>query len=325
VLAGISLPSEIDSGLIDRLVPKSDLAVALLRDRAKQLDQQAVRVRQVAAAVDQQRVLSELKKELDHSETDIDLLNAALLLARLDNDELDVAAYRAQFERMADELNGQVPRDADDAVKLKTLDEYLFTENGFHGSRGDYYNRRNSYINEVLDDREGLPITLSLVYMELARRCGLNVVGVGLPGHFVVAWRPSQGEQQLIDVFERGERLTREQAQSRVLATTGQPLDDDDLEPVKKSALLVRMLRNLLALAGRGRDIPALLRYLDAILMITPDSAEDRMYRAFYRYQSGQGRSALEDIDWLLSHDPPGIDLDRVGQLRDAIMNRPAR
>ncbi|HVX13365.1 MAG TPA: tetratricopeptide repeat protein [Pirellulales bacterium] len=325
LLAGLSLPGEVDPGLIDRLAPESDLAVVLLRERAKRLDQQAARVRQVAAAVDEQRVLSDLKKELDRSEGDIDLLNAALLLARLDNDDLDVAAYRAQFERMADELNGLIPRDADDAAKLKALDEYLFTQNGFHGSRGDYYNRRNSYINEVLDDREGLPITLSLVYMELARRCGLDVVGIGLPGHFVVAWRPSQGEQQLIDVFERGERLTRDQARSRVLAATGQPLDDDALEPVKKSALLVRMLRNLLALAVRGRDTPALLRYLDAILMITPDSAEDRMYRAFYRYQNGQGRLALEDIEWLLSHDPPGIDLDRVGQLRDAIMNKPDR
>ena len=324
-LAGLSFKGEIDSDLIDRLSPVGDLAITVLRDRAGQLDQQAARVRQVAAAVYQRRVLAELKTELDRGEADIDLLHAALLVAKLDNDELDVAAYRAQFDRMAEELKAHVAAGADDAAKLKALDDYLFTESGFHGSRGDYYNRRNSYINEVLDDREGIPITLSLVYMELARRLGLNVVGIGLPGHFVVAWQPSEGEQQLIDVFEGGERLTREQAQSRVLATTGQPLDDEQLKPVEKGAVLVRMLGNLQSLAGRSRDMPATLRYLDAILTITPDSPEDRMYRAFYRYQSGQGRLALEDIDWLLSHDPPGIDLERVAQLRDAIMTRPAK
>jgi serine protease Do len=321
-LAGVSTQGEIDSALLDRLAPEGEAAVAVLRDRAKQLDRQASRVRQIAAAVYSQQVLAELGTELSQGEAEIDLLHAALLIARLDNDELDVKAYGEQFQRLADELKGRIASDADDAARLQALDDYLFTECGFHGSRGDYYNRRNSYINEVLDDREGIPITLSLVYMELARRLGLNVVGIGLPGHFVVAWQPADGEPQLIDVFERGQRLTREQAQSRVLGATGQPLDDEHLKPVGKSALLVRMLRNLQALAGRNRDMPALLRYLDAILTITPDSPDDRMYRAFYRYQSGHSRLALEDIDWLLSHDPPGIDLERVAQLRDAILTR---
>ncbi|HET6881658.1 MAG TPA: tetratricopeptide repeat protein [Pirellulales bacterium] len=322
VLAGFSAAGELDSTLIEQLAPQGDAAVAVLRERAKQLDREAGRVRQIAAAVYAQQVLAALARELDRGESESDLLHAALLLARLDNDELDVAAYRQHFENLAEELKGRLPPDAAAADKLKALDDYLFTECGFHGSRGDYYNRRNSYVNEVLDDREGIPITLSLVYMELARRLGLNVVGIGLPGHFVVGWQPAEGEQQLIDVFERGERLTREQAQSRVLGTTGQPLDDEHLKPVEKRAMLVRMLRNLQSLAGRNRDLPALLRYLDAILTITPDSAEDRMYRAFYRYQTGQGRLALEDIDWLLSHDPPGIDLERVAQLRDAILTR---
>lgn len=320
-LAGVS-PGELDGDLIDRLAPEGAAAVAVLRERAKKLERQAAHVRQVAAAVYERRVLDELTRELQQDEAAIDVIFAALLIARLDNDELDVAAYREQFDRMAGELKGRLAAVADEAAKLKALDEYLFNDNGFHGSRGDYYNRRNSYINEVLDDREGIPITLSLVYMELARRLGLDVVGVGLPGHFVVGWQPHQGERQLIDVFERGQRLTREQAQARVLGATGQPLEDSHLKPVTKKSILVRVLHNLQSNAGRKRDMPALLRYLDAILTIAPDSPDDHMYRAFYRYQSGQGRRALEDVDWLLSHDPPGIDLERVGQLRDAILNR---
>ncbi|HQU43376.1 MAG TPA: transglutaminase family protein [Pirellulales bacterium] len=322
LLADLPPKGEIDADAIERLAPEGELAVVALRDRAKLLDQQATRLRQLAAAVAEQRVLVELRKELDQEEGQVDLLHAALLIGKLDNDDLDVAAYRKQFGRLADELKSRLPADADDDARLKALDEFLFTHHGFHGSRGDYYNRRNSYIHEVLDDREGLPITLSLLYTELARRLGLDVAGVGLPGHFVVGWQPAEGERQLIDVFDRGQRLTREQAQSRVLATTGQPLDDEQLKPVEKRAWLVRILRNLQSLAGRGRDLPALLRYLDAILTILPDSADDRMYRAFYRYQNGQGRLALDDVDWLLSHEPPGIELERVAELRDAILRR---
>jgi serine protease Do len=322
LLAGLPETGEIDADLIDQLAPECEPGVAALRDRAKRLDRRAAKVRQLAAAVYEQRVLGQLSKELAQDDSQVDLLHAALLIAKLDNDELDVPAYRAQIERMSDELKARLAVEAGDADKLTALDDYLFKQNGFHGSRGDYYNRRNSYINEVLDDREGIPITLSLIYMELARRLGLNVVGIGLPGHFVVAWQPAEGEKQLIDVFERGQRLSREQAQSRVLGATGQPLDDEQLKPVDKRAILVRMLRNLQSLAGRGRDLPALLRYLDAILTITPDSADDRMYRAFYRYQNGHAHRALDDVDWLLTHEPPGIDLDRVGQLRDAILSR---
>ncbi len=84
-----------------------------------------------------------------------------------------------------------------------------FTERGFHGSRGDYYNRSNSYLSEVIDDREGLPITLSVLYIELARRLGVRLEGVGLPGHFVVRHVPAKGEAQLIDVYEGGQPLTQ--------------------------------------------------------------------------------------------------------------------
>ena len=320
MVADLPATGGIDPQTIDRLSGDGERAIAALRNRARQLDRQAAKARQVAAAVHERRVLDELGQELTKEEVHIDLLHCALLIARLDNEELEVAAYRSQFDRMSDELKSRLPAETDEAAKLVALDDFLFTHNGFHGSRGDYYNRRNSYINDVLDDREGLPITLSLVYTELARRLGLNVMGIGLPGHFVVAWQPEEGESQLIDVFDRGRRLSREQAQARVLGATGQPLDDEQLKPVAKRAWLVRILRNLQSLAGRHRDLAALLRYLDAILTITPDSADDRMYRAFYRYQNGQGQMALDDIDWLLTHEPPGIDLERVAQLRHAIL-----
>src|SRR5216684_5716061 len=100
---------------------------------------------------------------------------------------------------MGGEIRAALPKDADGPGKLAALNKYLFTERGFHGSRQDYYNRSNSYLNEVLDDREGIPITLSVLYIELARRVGLKVVGIPLPGHFVVEFLPEKGEGKLID------------------------------------------------------------------------------------------------------------------------------
>jgi serine protease Do len=279
-------------------------------------------LRQLASAVHQQSVLDDLLRELDQDESSIDLFHAALLIARLDSEEVDVEAYRRQFARLADECTGRLPADADDEARLKAVNDYLFVEGGFHGSRGDYYNRRNSYVNEVLDDREGLPITLSVVYIELARRAGLDVVGVGLPGHFVVEFRPKQGVPRIIDVFEQGESLTREQVDERVRGFTGQPPTAEQLRPVDKRAILVRIVRNLQSIAGRRQDLPGVMRYLDAILAIVPDSAEDRMFRAFYRYRSGQDALALEDLDWLIEHRPAGIDFERVDQLRESIVRR---
>ena len=314
----------LDPAVIQKWSP-ADGAIAALRERAKRLDGRAAQLRRLADAVHQQGVLAALAKELARDETDVDLVYAALLIAKLDNQELDVEAYRQQFERMADELKASLPAEADEAARLAALDEYLFKLNGFHGSRADYYNRRNSYINEVLDDREGIPITLSLVYLELARRLRLEMVGLGLPGHFVVEFRPHDAAARVIDVFEGGRSLSRDEVEARVLAVTGQPVGDEQLAPVGKRGLLVRMLRNLHAIAARGQDTPGMLRYLDAILVLTPDSPQDRMYRAFFRYQSGQGASALEDLDWLIEHEPPGIELDRVRALRQRITEEKQR
>lgn len=302
--------------LVDSLAPEGPQAVAALRQRAQLLEAQAAHLRRLAQAVHQKRVQDELLKVLSVREDQIDLLHAALLIARLDNDELDVDLYRREVERMAREAVRDLPGDADDKTKLAALVKYLFHERGFHGSRGDYYNRSNSYLNEVIDDREGLPITLSVLFMELGRRLGLKIEGVPLPGHFVVRHVPAKGDPQLIDVYEGGQMMSLGDAEKKVQNLAGRPLNEDDLRPADKKAILVRMLNNLLRLAGEDRDLEGALRYLDAILTIAPDSAQERWMRAVLRLQSNRKEGARDDADWLLRHEPPGIDLDRVRQLR---------
>jgi regulator of sirC expression with transglutaminase-like and TPR domain len=153
--------------------------------------------------------------------------------------------------------------------------------------------------------------------MELGRRIGLRIEGVGLPSHFVVRHTPAEGEPALIDVFDSGKKLSRDDAAKLVRANAGLPLADEHLRPVGKRAILLRMLHNLLALAQRDKDGPAMLRYLDAMIpCATTNGADLRAMRAVLRWQAGRSSQAREDVDWLLEHRPENIDLDQVRALK---------
>jgi regulator of sirC expression with transglutaminase-like and TPR domain len=240
-----------------------------------------------------------------------------LLVARLDNEDIDVDAYVRELERMADELAASLPADADDQDKLAALKEYLFEENGFHGSRGDYYHRANSYLNEVLDDREGLPITLSVVYIELARRVGLRIEGVGLPGHFVVRHVPDGGEPQLIDVFDGATAVSREEANQRVKAATDRELVESDLEAAGKRAIVVRMLQNLLSVSTSNPA--AMHRYLNAVVALDQDNGHYHWLRAIVRFRLEDRAGATQDVQWLVEHKPDGVNLSRVLEMQRAL------
>jgi regulator of sirC expression with transglutaminase-like and TPR domain len=313
----------LDQTVIAGLSADAPRAAVVLRERATQLERQAKRLRDLASATHQRRVIDDLLAALGGEEAKIDLFRAGLFVAKLDNEEVDVDAYCREVDEMAAELKKSLPEGADDAAKLARLKTFLFEENGFHGSRGDYYNRANSYLNEVLDDREGLPITLSVLYMELARRLDVNVVGVGLPGHFVVAHVPKEGPPTLIDVFEGATVITREEATKRIREATGSellPEEESELfEPSSKRAVVFRMLQNLLSVSRN--DPPALHRYLNAMLAIDATHGPYHLLRAMVRYQLDERDGAREDVVWLLEHEPAGVNLSQVRAL-EAELNR---
>jgi regulator of sirC expression with transglutaminase-like and TPR domain len=224
---------------------------------------------------------------------------------------------------MAEEIKQTIAKDADDAEKLAKLNDYFFVENGFHGSRGEeYYHRANSYMNRVIDDREGIPVTLSVLYMELGKRVGLDIQGVGLPGHFVVKHVRPAGEDQLVDVFERGKLMSKDDAAALVRRYANRAMSDADLESSPKRDILIRMIRNLGGLAESKTDGEALLRYLEALVAIDPEAAEYRQQRAGLRAFGNRYAAAIADLDWLLEHEPPGIDLDRIDGMRSALLQR---
>jgi serine protease Do len=303
---------------VDKLA-KEKASTDVIRARAEELERQAAKLKELAGKVHQKRVLDQLSKALDAPEDKIDLIHAALLLAKLDNEDVDVDAYRDEVERMAKKIMSGLAKDANDEAKLKALNTFFFEKRGFHGSRGDYYNRSNSYLNEVIDDREGLPITLCVLYMDLARRIGVNVVGVGLPGHFVTRHMPKEGDGKFIDVFERGELMTADEAKKKAGSFTDRKINDEFLKPVSKKAIVVRMLHNLLRVAQGEQDVDGGLRYLDGILTLDPTAGQERMMRAGIYLSKAMKVEALTDVQYLIDHPMDGVDERQLLRLKRSL------
>jgi len=327
--------SEIRPEQLSGLEKEASLSSEMLREQARKLDARAVELRRLAGDVRAADVCQQLAKVAGPDAKQVDLLRAALLIAMLDEEDIEIEAYVRQVDRLAREVNTTLEKQAkekkddkpaSDTAKLAALNRLLFDELGFHGSRSDYYNAANSYLNRVLDDREGLPITLSLVYLEVARRLNVKVVGVGLPGHFVVRHEPVEGEPQLIDVFDGGKSLSHEEAAKLVLDNTGEPLQPDHLKTVMERQMLLRMLQNLLSVAQQKKDREAMLRYLQAIVTIDSDSPRERGLRAMLRFETGRKQAAIADLDWFLTNKPEGIDLDQIEKMQQFFRdNKPER
>ncbi len=303
--------------LVATLVTEGSSGDAALAARADALDREAKRVRELMAQVQAKRTVSALERSV--AAEPIDLFQSALLVAALDNPDLDLAGSKHDLDRLAAEVAAAVPAGADDAAKIAALDRVLFTELGFHGSRGDYYNRANSYVNEVLDDREGIPITLALVYMELAKRLGVSIDGVGLPGHFLVGHAPAGAEPRWIDVFDGAAILDRDGVAKLYRDLQGRELTDDLLAPVGPKAILTRMINNLLSIASREDDAPAMHRYLDAMIAVDPDAGRERVMRMLVAKRLGRNDAARADALWLLERAPDDIDLAAVHRFLEAL------
>ena len=285
---------------------------------ARQRELEAAELRRKADTAHLDEIRSALNEELKKPEKEIDLFNCALLVSKLDNPDLDIAAYRAELASMAGDLSRSLPDKPE--AKLDRLIEYLFRENGFHGSRSDYYNRANSYINEVIDDREGIPLTLSIIFIELAHRIGLNdVSGVPLPGHFMVQHGPKGESPRYIDVFDGGRIGDRGQAISWAGEHSEVPIFDEHFRAATKPEMIVRMLRNLIGLAAPADNTARALNYLELVIAIDGEQPVDRWRRAVLRYQTGNKVGAKEDLRWLLDKQPEGVNLERVQELYQSL------
>jgi regulator of sirC expression with transglutaminase-like and TPR domain len=209
----------------------------------------------------------------------VDLARASLLIARLEYRELDIAPYVRRLDDMARALSAQVPADADACTKVLTLRRYLFEEQGFHGNNQEYYDPRNSFLNDVLDRRVGIPITLSTVFLEVGRRIGLQAAGIGFPGHFLVRV-DHEGGEIVVDPFYGGMLLSEEDCQKRLDRMSGGRLrlQPEHLEPCSRKQILARMLQNLKGIYLKNGDHARALGVLGLLLIVAfgPEHLRDR-------------------------------------------------
>lgn len=298
-----------------------------LLDTVGDLERRIVALRALEAEVHRIAVERELIMALDRPASEVDLFEVGLQIARIDDSDLDLDHYRAVFSELVKEARAFLYKAAPEGgarERTEALRDFLFKENGFHGSRGEYYHHANSYVNRVLDDREGLPITLGVLFVELARRLAIpGVYGAALPGKFMVGWNPDEGdadEPMLFDVFEGGEGLTRKQVERTAHPLAGATSGDSSFAPAEPRDIAVRMLRNLVDLEINRRQTPEQAEnYLELLLAIQPDAAYERFQRAILRVQGDDLKGAREDFDWLLKHRPPGLDYSRLEQFRASL------
>ncbi|MES2598938.1 MAG: trypsin-like peptidase domain-containing protein [Verrucomicrobiota bacterium] len=290
---------------LDELLQDPAASRRLMVERRRELEKQTAALRDLEKDLHRRAVTQDIITELARPEEKIDLMRLTLLLARHDNAEIDVNQYVQQFNLMVDELKTDPDIKKGTASAVARLNRFLFEACGFHGSRHDYASKSNSYMSDLLDDREGLALTLSVLFIELARRLEVpDVFGVPLPGRFMVGWKDGpEGEVQLVDTFNRGKAITVAEA-ALELSSTGQ-FEEPELQPATKRDTVLRMLRNLLGAALDEEDaVKDTLPYLDLTVAIDPEASVERITRAQMRQRLGQKAAAREDVQWLIEHFP---------------------
>ena len=257
-----------------------------------------------------------LRAALARPDAQIDLAEAALLAVLAEHPGLDVAEYRARLATMGAALRERLRADIAPADAIVALNRYLFDELGFRGSERDYYDPRNSCLNEVLDRRIGIPITLSIVYITVGRALGLKLDGVSFPGHVLVR-APLREGTVVLDPYGRGISLGMAELQQRLRALHGGVAPPESvvaayLKPATPQDILVRLLRNLKTIYLQRRDWANLLSATDRILIVDRDLAVEHRDRGTAYLQLECFRAALADFEHYLACEPQADDADEI-------------
>jgi regulator of sirC expression with transglutaminase-like and TPR domain len=241
-----------------------------------------------------------------------DLAEVSLLLAQDAYPNLDVSAAQASIENMVGVVKARLPEDAFAEQRIQALNHYLFDELGFVGNNDDYFDPRNSYLNDVLERRTGIPITLSILYIELARRLALTAHGISFPGHFMVSIQVSRG-QLVLDPFNRAEPQSVADLRQRLAKVLPKPVaDQTSLDPYLVVAtprdIIARVLRNLKHIHSKAGQMESALAVMNRMLLVVPESAEELRDRGMLYRRLDCFRPALSDLQNYLRRRPQAPD-----------------
>ena len=250
------------------------------------------------------------------------LFGTALLIARDEYPELDPGLYDRLAQDHADALRDEIAAIEPSPLKMHAINRHLFEELGYSGNTAEYYDPRNSYLNEVFERRLGNPLTLALVQMEVARRLGVPLDGVSFPGHFLVRLPVGDEGVLVMDPFNRGRPLDVDELRDRAKPHLGGSAPDDNalnriLDPASNRAMLVRLLRNLHGVYSERDDWPRAARSADRILQLQPSHPEALRDRALAYLKMGHRHGARRDLELYLQRNPQATDR---GSLRERLV-----
>jgi len=255
-------------------------------------------------------------QEISKPESQIDLAAAALYIAQEEYPHIYPADYLYLLNQMAAVVKKRLPQDLYPLRVLQTINQYLYEDLGFMGNTHNYYDPDNSFLNNVLDRRTGIPITLALVYLEIAKRIDFPMVGVGMPGHFLT--RPDFEDCEIfVDAFNRGEILFPQDCEDRLAQIYGRKvsLQPNFLVPVRPRRFLVRMLTNLKVIYMNQQHVYKAFCAVDRALMVVPNLPMELRDRGLLQFQLGQWKSALTDLEKYLALLPQAEDAEVISQL----------
>jgi regulator of sirC expression with transglutaminase-like and TPR domain len=265
--------------------------------------------------------LEPFAQAVGHEDTRIDLAQACLMIAQDAYPALDVERYLGDIERLALRLRARMPRGTAAEERIAALNEFLFEDLGYCGNADEYYDPRNSYLNDVIDRKTGIPITLSVLYMELGRRVGLPLEGVSFPGHFLVRVQV-RGGVLVLDPFAGGLPQSEADLRSRLkrVIPEGVAADvpvaeltlDQFLEPASKRQILARVLRNLKAIYRELDKPERMLEVLNRMLVLSPEATAELRDRGYLYHRLECWQPALKDLTEYLELEPDAPDIDDV-------------
>lgn len=255
-------------------------------------------------------------QEISQPDGQIDLARAALYIALEAYPTLEVEEYLNALDTMAADVGDRLPPEPYPLRIIQVINQYLFDDLGFSGNQEDYYDPDNSYLNQVIERRTGIPITLSLVYLEIAKRIDFPMVGIGMPGHFLI--RPDREDIEIhVDSFNRGEILFIQDCKNRMNQLFGGEVEfrPEFLQAISKKQFLVRMLSNLKAIHLNRGEMSNVLAAIDRILLLFPNTPYEQRDRGLIYYQVGRWIEARQDLENYLDQMPHARDADLVRKL----------
>ena len=243
---------------------------------------------------------------------DVDLALGALLIAATDDPGVDIEGSLSNLDRMAAAVVSRIPAGAPPLEQLNAVTDLLFGVIGFAGNQDDYYDPRNSYLNCVLERRLGIPITLSLLCMEVGRRAGVPVLGIGMPGHFIIRHRDESGF--FVDAFNGGLLLNQEECGALMRQAAGDAvrLEGRHLDPVTPREILARILRNLKAVYWEREEFDRCIAAIGGLMAVLPDRPEEQRDRGVVHLKAGNHRESAADFAAYIAAAPNAADVETV-------------